>query len=409
MSKMLFLARGGGLMFSHVTGQSIFADLPFEVHVLVDKRSACHFNNVGDHVHVEIARWSDLQAIRERVAALHQQYPFFALLTLNEQLMELAAELREALNINGVGSAQTSRFRDKVEMKRCLSGSSLRVPHYAECTDPEAVYALQEQFNKVVIKPRNSTGSKGVAMINEPQELRAWFDKAVSPGDFEAEEYIAGDLYHINALVLDGQAVISATALYLPGKSTLEFIHGAPLETVMLTDGKLKTRMEEASNTVIQKLGLRQGITHLECFLTPDHEIVFCEVAARPGGGGLIWMIEQQYGVNFSRAAILIEAGMNDLAIAGQQVHPGVVGLQAFRPGSQMAIVKQVPGPSDLSADWINLANIFVEPGNTVMPSSHSTDYLGVCVISAIDQADFIEKCNLLNTWFYQHYVIETF
>lgn len=421
MSRMLFMARGGGLMFSFLSGRSILADLPFDVHVLVDKRSAVHFEDAGDNVIVEIVRWSDWQAIKQRVDELYQQEPLFAILTLNEQLMEMAAELREALGISGAGSDQVKRFRDKVEMKRCLSasfsdassGSSrespLRVPQYAECTDRKAVNTLLDHFGKIVIKPRNSTGSKGVAMINDHEALDAWFEKATSPADFEAEEYIAGDLYHINALVLDGEVKVSATAIYIPGKSTLEFTDGEPLETVMLSDGELKNRMEQASDTVIQALGLCQGITHLECFLTPDDEVVFCEIAARPAGGGVIWMIERQYGVNFSRAAVLIEADRGKVALQDACERSGVVGLVAFRPGSSMGTVKQVPQAADLLEEWVHLAKVYIQPGSTALPSSHSTDYLGVCVLSAADQADFIDKCQQLNKRFYQQCVIDFF
>lgn len=398
--KMLILARGDGRAFFDLQGRSIVADLPVNVTVFVDKANAHYFEGQGDHVETEVVRWSDLNDVARRAQALHERTPLSAIATLDEKTVDFAAELRERLGVPGLHTQDAARYRDKMVMKQHVLAAGLRAPTFVRCDDQDAVQALLAQQGKLVIKPVDGLGSKGVVFVSTLDELKAWFAAEEAPEGFEAETYVEGVLYHVNAIVRDGQAVLTASAPYAPGMANIDFASGTPFVTVMLTQGALKDKLEAFSARTIKALKLRNGVTHLECFVTPDEDIVFCEMAVRPGGGGIVWMIESQYGVNYGRATLLLECGRGDLIRIPSPTREDVAGLVGFRC-SQTGIVKRAASAQSFSEPWIKSVQVDVAEGQFVPPSSHCTDYVGLVVFSSRDESEFHQRRNALYQRFF--------
>jgi carbamoylphosphate synthase large subunit len=386
----------------------VLADLPFETLTFVAPQKAQNDVGLADNVSVETVRWSDIESMRQRAIEKHREHGIFAVCTTDERLMELSVELREVLGAPGATKGEVARFRDKVEMKRCLEGSGVRTPRFAECTDRKDVESIFSDFGKIVIKPRDGFGSKNVAIIDDRSALDRWFSKERTPEEFEAEEFIEGDLYHVNAVVDGGEVKLNASAPYLPGMANIDFAEGTPFVTWMLTEGQLKERLDDVSQKVVQGLELDHGVTHLEVFVTPDDEIVFCEIGNRPGGGGIIWMIEAQYGINYVRAALMLEAGRGKELLADRSDRPGIVGLLGFRAGTSFGMVKRVPQIDAFRDDWILKVEVDLQEGSMILPSSHGTDYIGFVLLSARDQEDFNAKRIELHSRFYEPLVIES-
>jgi hypothetical protein len=206
------------------------------------------------------------------------------------------------------------------------------------------------------------------------------------------ELVVEGVLYHVNAVVHRGVPLLTAAAPYLPGMANIDFASGSPFVSVMLDEDDLKRRLQAMSDRVIEVLGLVDGVTHMECFVTAEGEIVFCEIAARPGGGGIVGMIEAQYGVNFARAALLLEAGFGERVMPPSQPAPdtlaGLIGFRLPRSG----FLRRVPAAIDFGDDWIRAVTIDHEPGGFIAAAAHCTDFVGSFVFVARDRGHFDER-----------------
>lgn len=406
MTSLLVLARGDGRAFIDLQGQSVLKDFPTPVVVFSDKANAKYFRDLGEQVSVEVVRWSDRQEIARVARRWRDEQGVSAVATLDEKTIELAAELRAELGLQGMGPEQALRFRNKVVMKQMLARSGVRVPRFAQCSDRAAVEQLLTEHRRLVIKPESGQGSREVAFVSSKKELDQWYHRTLRHfSSFEAEEHIDGVLYHVNAVVRSGRPILTACAPYLPGMSNIDFAAGAPFVSVLLTEGELADRLEEFSSRALAALGLHEGVTHMECFVTPAGEIVFCETAVRPGGGGIVLMIEGQYGVNLSRAALLLEAGRGDLIDAGR-ADPGVLGLIGFRQAFS-GLVKSAPAPEAFSESWIRHVRVDCKPGAFVAPASHCTDFLGLLVFSSANRAEFDVRRAELDRRFHSSLVIE--
>lgn len=389
MKTLLILVRGDARTFYDLQQKSILSQLPCRCVLLVDRGNRAQFESLPGAEILETVRWKDDEQLKQQVLQLHQQYQFDGVTTLDESNVELAAELRQLLGLAGMQPEQASWFRNKVRMKQQLMAAGIRVPQFVSCSETQTVRRLLQHYGRLVIKPVDGLGSKQVVFITREDELALWEQQHMSElEEFEAEEFIEGDLYHVNALVIDGIAQLTAAAAYLPGMSNIEFSSGAPFVSVIVENEELKQRLIAHSNEVNQALQLLQGVTHLECFVTPKGEIVFVEVGLRPGGGGIVWMIESQFGINYNFAALALAAEQPELIPTPSSKPQHLAGLIGIRSHLSGFVVSSA-APQDFAKSNIQLRQIDVSAGKFSAAAAHCTDFQGLFIFDSVDGDDF--------------------
>ncbi|WP_428241205.1 ATP-grasp domain-containing protein [Gynuella sp.] len=405
MKHLLVLAQGTPRTFINVHGKSVFENLPFPVIVLCERRKAIHYEGLTTAtapIIVESIRFRDKEAVARTAAQWHEQVGLSGVVAVDERTVEFAAELRKSLNLGGMMPNIAERFRNKVVMKQCLKPTNLRLPEYVDCDDRQQVETLLSKHRKIIIKPVDGSGSKSVTEINSSDDLADWYTRTRDVSGYEAEEFIEGTLYHINAIVRDGEILLSAVAPYIPNAANIDFTSGKPMISVLELDGSVKEKMDRYSEQVIQTLGIKNGITHMECFLTPEEDVVFCEIAARQAGGGLILMIEAQYQVNYVEAMMLIEAGFGEQVVVATPA-ANLMALIGFRQ-CQFGIVKAAPDKSMFAEQWIRYQELPALEGTMITPSSHCTDYVGLLVFESENLGEFNLRSQELNERFNRHF-----
>src|SRR4051812_14420607 len=103
----------------------------------------------------------DARAIRAAIRYLVQRHgPVTRLVALHESDLEVAAALREELDIPGERPASIAPFRDKLLMARTLAALGVPTPVTVALDGREAVRMLAgDERRPVVIKPRRGSGS----------------------------------------------------------------------------------------------------------------------------------------------------------------------------------------------------------------------------------------------------------
>ncbi|MDX1554879.1 MAG: hypothetical protein R3212_02525, partial [Xanthomonadales bacterium] len=110
--------------------------------------------------YIQVPTLVDTNAVIGRVFEYARRHPIHRVECLWEPFMTLAAQLREALEIGGMHTAQTELFRDKEKMKQALDAAGLRTPRHTTATGGQEIIAAAAKIGyPLIVKPIAGAGS----------------------------------------------------------------------------------------------------------------------------------------------------------------------------------------------------------------------------------------------------------
>ncbi|MEE1866004.1 MULTISPECIES: ATP-grasp domain-containing protein [Pseudomonas] len=274
----------------HLHRISYVVDGPGAEGVLTPREDIAHLVQVQDVNQYEQL----LAAVSEIVAKVG---PVDLLIALSEFTLEIAARVRQTLNIPGHGPAQVAVYRDKARMKEILQDHGLAVPTFTRCQSLEQTLAFAAEIGyPVIVKPVDGAASIGVGKATDEPSLIALLS-GVELQRYEVEAFIQGQVYHIDGFT-DEQGCVPFQVVSRYINSCLDFASNQPLGSVIVQDSPLRTRIESFSQRCLQALDLHSSAFHLEIFVNDDGELVFLEVGGRVGGSEVPHLINEIFGVN---------------------------------------------------------------------------------------------------------------
>lgn len=277
--------------FDHQQHQiSYVVDAPGAEGVLAPAQQIAHQVQVGD-----VNQYEQLLAAVEEVIA--HVGPVDQLIALSEFTLEIAARVRQTLNIPGHGPDEVAVYRDKARMKEILQAKGLRVPPFARCQSVEqALHFAREIGFPLIVKPVDGAASMGVEKVEDEPALRNLLNN-IELSRYEIEGFMHGQTYHIDGFAdVDGSVPFQVVSRYI--NSCLDFAKAQPLGSVIVQKSALRTRIEAFSKQILQALNLRCTAFHLEIFVERDDSLVFLEIGARVGGSEVPHLINKVFGVN---------------------------------------------------------------------------------------------------------------
>jgi biotin carboxylase len=249
-----------------------------------------------------IARDASEAEIRRRVDGIARTHAIARIAALDDFDVELGAMLREHLQVPGMGRTAASYFRDKLAMRTKARSLGIPVPEFSPVFNDQA---LDDWTRRVpapwVLKPRSSAAAIGIKKIADRDELWRALDAA---GDLRSnsvlEQFVSGDVYHVDSIIWDGTVVFAIPFKY--GRPPMEIAHqGGLFITRRLPDDSPEGAALLALNRRLQEgLGLQRGVSHSE-FIGPagrSGDPVFLETSARVGGAFIVDTIEAATGLN---------------------------------------------------------------------------------------------------------------
>jgi biotin carboxylase len=238
--------------------------------------------------YVQVPTLVDTEGVTARVREHAARYPVDRVECLWEPFMTLAAQLREALDIGGMHTAQTELYRDKEKMKRALDTADLRTPRHTTATGADAIRAAAAAIGlPLVIKPIAGAGSAHTHEVRNDAALDTAIEDVGEHREVSVEEFIEGEEFTFDTVCSDGQILYENIAWYRPKPIIGRAVEWISMQTVNLRDIDRPELAagRELGRQVLKALDFRYGFTHMEWFRTPDGEAVFGEIGARPPGG----------------------------------------------------------------------------------------------------------------------------
>ena len=250
--------------------------------------------------------------------------------TCCESNVSAVAHLNDLYQSPGLSGELAERYLDKTLMKQYVHAAGLRCPKHIRLggntsnkKSPDAV--LKEITESLacpfILKPRADVCSVGISLIKSKEQFHKWYQENETNIDaYEAEEYITGELYHCDQIFQNQKRLFYSVSKYT--HPCMLFAEGKTLGSRVLDDkNPLAGRIASLAHRVIAAIGHFDGCSHMEFFVTPNDEIIFLEVGARPPGGQIAPMIKASFGVNVVNLHIALSCGLVCAGPINQTLH----------------------------------------------------------------------------------------
>jgi len=308
------------------------------------------------------------------IEALAARGPFDGILAVGDRPACVAAQAAEHLANLRFHPAEAARAAaNKLLARERFRAYGMQVPEFQRMSLAGSL-AADARF-PCVLKPLDSSASRGVIRANNPQEFREAAARIarMQDGDILVEDYIPGSEFALEGVVTAG--TLQTLALF----DKPDPLEGPYFEeTIYVTPSRLPIRVQlqirETAQAAVAALGLTDGPVHVEMRVN-DQGVWILEAAARPIGGlcSRVLRFDPPYctleqlllrhalGQDVVSATLAAGShGVMMIPIPHAGVYRGVQGLEEAR---------KVPGVEDII--------ITAKEGQEMLPLPEGSTYLG--------------------------------
>lgn len=324
---------------------------------------------------------------------MHQEEKFDVIIANSEFDIEKIANIRDYLKVNGQGYKSGLAFRNKLLMKELVK-DSVRTPRFSKLDN---VLDLMNFIDKVgypiVIKPQEEAGSKGVSIIFNEKDLELYLKNGVSKGSI-IEEFIEGEMYHVDGMYQKNSILFSIPAQYING--CLAYREGNYNASIILEDvNPLKKLLNEETEKVLNALPKPNHAFpfHAEFFVKKNGEVVFCEIGCRVGGGMILETTKYITGINMLEESLKIEIS-EDYEISDVEINKicGFVSIPA-----RNGILKDLRVCDQPWVEDYLFKKEFI--GKKYKNATEIVDFVIIYLVSGETEVEVLSKIEYINNW----------
>lgn len=215
-----------------------------------------------------------------------------------------AAYVSERMGLPGNAFQVVETMAQKHRFRSFLVGNGFNTPFFRHYTELDCLLNDLGTFDRpMILKPVDSSGSKGVASIDSAEAIRSAFPEAMRFSRCNrviVEEYIDGPQFHGDAFVNEGQVVFSYLGDHVFDGTT---VIGTMLPSRF--PDELITEIERELQRFISLIGFRSGGLNVEFRRSNSNGTLYVmEIGPRNGGNLTPIIIQYASGFNFVKAAV---------------------------------------------------------------------------------------------------------
>ena len=236
-----------------------------------------------------------------------------------------AAFVSQEMNLPGNPYDSVCVLTRKDLFRDFLASSGFNSPRAGSYESFEDIDSCIDCFDlPVMVKPVDSSGSKGVVKVSDRSQLRLAVEEALSyskAARFVVEEFIEKKGYQISgdAFSVDGKLVFSSygNELY-SAKGTRDYVALGEFWPSLL-NLKLKQKVDDEVQRIITKLGMKTSAYNVEAILDHEDNVFVLELGPRNGGSYIPQLIRYATGVDLVDYTVRAALGedCSDLKMVG--------------------------------------------------------------------------------------------
>lgn len=247
----------------------------------------------------------------------------------------------------------------------------------------------------VIVKPRDNSGSRGVKLCRDREELRDSIDEALEYSHWDSvlvEEYIEGPEYSIEGLHYDGKSEV----IQFTEKKTTEFPYNVELghkQPAMLTEDQ-KNAIREIICKIGTALHFENCPSHTELKIN-DRGICVIETSPRLGGDYITSiLVPLSTGINMEDQLLNIALGETVDIETGRAVKASGVEFFQLPEGVVESIIPSLYGLGETPG--VISFNLKLKEGDRVKKITSSLNRYGEFIVEASERKQLDDRISML-------------
>lgn len=246
----------------------------------------------------------------ESVLKVAKEKRIDGILTTSDYPVRVVAKVARHLGLKAMSEKVAELCTDKYLQRNFFKENGIRTPQYRLIEQVEDLQLVNHYPS--IVKPIDSSASRGVKKVKNHQELESQYNIAISFSKMSkliVEDFIEGREYSVESLSQDGVThIIAITEKITLGEELGYFVEDNHLIPAQITTAEEKLIKEEVLNA-ITKMGLDNCPAHTEVKLN-DRGAFIIEIACRLGGDYITSdLVPLSKGVDMLEALIKISLG----------------------------------------------------------------------------------------------------
>ena len=261
-----------------------------------------------------IRRDMPVEDIRKGAAHLARRERIDRIVALDDFDVELAAMLREYLFVPGMGETTARAFRDKLAMRRRARSAGIPCPRFVHALHHPAIADwMREVPPPWVLKPRGQAAALGIKKLPSADDVwRALEALGDSQADYLLEEFVPGDVYHVDSIVFGLTIRFAAASRYETPPFVVAHEGGIFITRTLAGSDPRAAALLDLNARVLESFRLVRGVSHTEFIRAHDGTLYFLETSARVGGAFIVDVVEAATGINLWREWARLEVAGED-------------------------------------------------------------------------------------------------
>ena len=209
--------------------------------------------------------------------------------------------VNDQMGLSGISEIAADKACDKFQMKEAFAEGSVAASRYVRVTSLEEAYAAAEQIGyPVVVKCVDSSGSRGINVIDTREEMSAAYEEAVrySRKDYVLiESKLGGHEIGVDGMVENGELILLAPHEKFTYKfrgATMPAGHAFPYKC----SDKVYDEIAKQITLATRSLGIDNTAFNSDVFVDGD-EVYIIEMGGRAGATCIPELISIYYGFDF--------------------------------------------------------------------------------------------------------------
>lgn len=277
-----------------------------------------------------------------------------------------AAYVSGELGLRGVPYKTAKNFCNKHLFRDFLRENGFDVPwviSFSLCDSLDSI-ASQIPSYPAILKPTDSSGSKGVTVVRSENELKAAIDSAAENsrnGVLIVEEFIERDHPHVieaEIFVVDGTVQSWGLMNSVRDEKTNPLLPAGYSMPLSVGDERVDL-VRSKTQELVSAAGIKQGAMNIEMIIDKDNRLFFLDAGPRNGGNMLPEFIGMASGKDLVcatlRAAMEENADL-DVVYDGEGGYWGLIVLHSFSNGRFKGVEYSPAAQKALQREYLNIS-----------------------------------------------------